>query len=245
MVVTFSENESLTQTALISRLHICKKTFIKYKKDILEDLALAWDYEVRNRGRSTTYIFKHQKNEYNFETKRQKKAAEKEALYKKLILQTVEESPYNTITNINNAIYDTVYDQLGYALSTSYEYVRQRVRKWFRAEGQDGFNFDDTIGYTKNKIWCRYDAETGQYIPLPEEQVKDLTTMLSQRFQKIDADIQLCEDYMSELITLDELKDKITENKLTAFYSVMEEFSAKYKCVPKKVIHFVIDQEKE
>lgn len=173
----FEDNEIISVTELKERLHICDKTWERYRKKILEHLALYCDFAVEGNPPRIYYHIIHQFSEYERFHIGRKPKEEMNKIYTNEIIKSIKRHPLATYTSINHEIIqEEPIKELNHAEGTSYGYVRTCTAKAF-GKGKYG---QGTIGRVTDKIWAK--KINNLWYELPEEELQTLKEYLTDAF---------------------------------------------------------------
>ena len=93
-----------------------------------------------------------------------------------------------------------------------------------------------TKGIIVKKIWCMPDTKNNVYIALDDTQVQFLySTFAALKKENRQDDLAICADFEAELITEEEMKERLNSNSLFCFLAAKDEFKGKYGYYPVKV----------
>lgn len=249
----FFKNEQLSTKELIGRLGVSEGTWKKRRKDILFELANLYKYEVIYSGQARYYHFLED-GEFEYHHKRKVKdlsanGIERDKAFESAIIETLTDQPLNTAANVKRIIIEEWPEvtKLGYAESTTYEYTRVRMRKWFGKDEDDNGSFENMEdlkmrkGYIKRKVWCRLDINNNVYIPLPKEEIDDFIYMLRiNLMEDEDDEIKLLADFDAGTITKEEYDEESRALKYGSYVSAKESFKDKYGYFPIKVPEYIV-----
>ena len=249
----FFRNEQLSTNELIKRLGISEGTWKKRRKDILFELANLYEYEVIYKGQARYYHFLEDGEfEYYHKRKSQKSsviAQKRDVAFESAIIETLTDQPLNTAANVKRIIIEEWPEvtRLGYAESTTYEYTRVRMRKWFGKDEDDNGSFENMEdlkmrkGYIRRKVWCRLDINNNRYIPLPKEEIDAFIHILRiNLMEDEDDEIKLLADFDAGTITKEEYAKESSALRYGSYVCAKESFKEIYGYFPIKVPEYIV-----
>ncbi len=211
---------------------ISESTWAHKKNTYLDNFALYYEYNVEYDGNKINYRILKQFGDYKKPANKRDKE-KRDQVYSQEIISVVEEDNIQTAANVSRIIKDhEPIRQLHHTEGTIYEYTRVRMRLMFgNKEGAGG-----TIGGIMEKVWCKLDAETNCYIPMSEEDIGALFSLIKQEKGGLtEKEIEIYNDYQLDIITIEERDKKIGNLGFSAFLSAKKKFKTKYGYNPIKV----------
>ena len=138
-----------------------------------------------------------------------------------------------TASNVARLIKDSEeIAALQYAESTNYQYTRNNMRVMFGTKAQE----HGTMGYIKEKIWCKLDIEYNCYIPLTTEEITEFFELFNtERADTKEIELSILSDIKIGLISREEMQEQISYNSISCFISAQRLYKAKYDFHPIKV----------
>ena len=208
-----------TTQELCQLLKISRDTLKRRREEILDYVALFWDYEIITEGRTNYFVVKE---EYSTlaPLPRKTKTKEMKEFYSEKTHKIIKKKPWNSGSNIAREICatDNVFD---HSEKTARDYVRPVLKNDFEIA-------DD-------KQWMRINYVSFSYEPLSDEEISYLKEM----FKKyIGRDAETIADIISEqrsgYLSKEEAYDKINNT----YDAAMDKFMEKYGFRPIKVAKY-------
>lgn len=216
---------------------VSKDTWKKKKNQLLENLSYYYVYEVEYSGRNINYKIKEQLGEYQ---PIPKKGARRDETYENGIIQIIADDNIQTAANVARrlSVEDAAIKALNHTSGTMYEYTRVRMRNMFGTRVNEG----GSKGMISGRVWCRADVDNNCYIPLSQEMIDKFYELLDRSYDVRKQDeAEICSDYLSGLITKNEMNERIGDRALEAFKGARDAFKEKFGFYPIKVSIYEIN----
>lgn len=226
-----------TTKELAEALEISYKAFRNNKNAYLKSLSMAYDYEVKYKGRGAYYTIVTKVGEYE-KPQRKDARVKTDKVIKKFINEVIERDPMQTAANINRIAWKnsdthpTEIALLGLKCSTTGEYTRLNLREMYGTQVGEG----GTDGIIEKKVWCRLDKDNDCYAEMAPETVDKFYACFDKaRKDQKKSDLNIVADYDNGLITREEMRDKLEATTINAFKEGQEMFYMKYGFHPIRV----------
>jgi len=227
------ENHTYTTSDMYHFFNVSKDTWKKNKDKLLLHLQQYYEYEIKynekDRRKLDYHIFRKIKE---YEPPKGKKAIQN-AIYSELILNVIKNNNWQTAKNVSRIIANRKEIMaLNHKSGTIYEYTRVNMRIMFGTKiGETG-----TRGMIAKKIWCMLDKEKNIYSPLDESKIDFLFNIFYElKHENNHADLAICADYDSGLISNEEMQEILSYNSISCFINAKKIFKDKYGYYPIKV----------
>ncbi len=217
------ELKSYKTKEFLSLLGITQKIWETRKEELLEHLALYFDYSIEQQGRCKMFIIKKQYAEYE-PLPRKTEKTKIQAYYESCTEKIVKEKPLNTAACIARNIIHDKKQLKAHKEGTVAGYVRPIVKEKYYSPFQ-------------SMVWCRLSDNKLEYIPLDEEQLEFLYGLFkaNSRDGILEKQIELHEKYKAGVITKTELGQALMDNVEQAYTDLVNEFAGRYGFRPMKV----------
>lgn len=222
-------NKIYSSQELAPELNMAYYTFRKNRAREEAHLHLFYDYDIIKQGNSINYIFREQFAD--FIPYREYQKVNKNALFKKNIMKTIEKDPRQTGSNIARIIIvDEEIQVLNLKLSTVTVYTRAALKDLV----------NQGVYIKEDYRWCYLNNATNCYVLMSDEQVKILRELFHQEDMQTT---EIQENTMIERkegnLTREEANNIIGDAKYTGFLKGLEVFSSRYGFRPIKVPVYV------
>lgn len=222
------ENHIYTTAELQEAMGISASTWKRKRQELLDNLALYYDYEIITTGRSINFHVVEKLGEY--QPPLRKNAKEKrDADYAKEIAEVVRQDNLQTAANISRIIkYKEDIQQYHHSDNTICKYTRENMNLMYGDDvGKSG-----THGCIISYNWCRFYKEQNKYEPMTQEQYDDFRHMFGANQAACDEQLNAWSGYMSGDLTRAERDEIVIEAQENVFFDTMNAFYVKYGCYP-------------
>lgn len=232
------EGNKYTTNEMIAFFQVSKDTWKKKKEELLFHFQAYYEYEVEYDEKD------HRKKLYHIIKKNHdyepplKKSVKRDKTYQKKIIESLEDNNLQTAKSVSRNIKDTPEIlAFKHKEGTTYEVTRNNMRVMFGTKaGESG-----TMGFIKEKIWCRLDGDNNCYIPLEPQEIEDLYALFkSERKEFKEAELSIMSEYEQGLISHEEMKEQVSFHVSNYFCSVKNTYKAKHDFFPVKVPRYEI-----
>lgn len=241
------EEKEYSRKEISTLLGITSKTLSNTKAKYLNYLSTFCTFQILDEGkRNERYkIIDILVEDHEIVSMRENRKLKKTKNYSKAIVKSIEKSPIRTYINISRSI-SNIPDiiELKYKESTRYKYVSEFMKIFFGPVICDGHGHfpGGLLGTVKWKIWCYWNEDTGNYVPMSDED----NNFFHQCFRDAENDIdeqrlEICAAYRQKEITKEERDEQLGDIEYNTYLlgrqKFFEEKNYVPECVPEYIFH--------
>ena len=217
------ECKEYTLTELRDLLHISKRQWEDRKEEVLQHLSIYFNFTITKMSKGYCVSIKEQYAEYE-PLPRKIKTVEVIDYYYNCTKEEVKDQPWNTGSNIARNIIAKKKNKYDHAEGTIGNYIRPIIKSKF-------------LSSTAERQWMRLSDDQLSYIPLDEEQMEFLISLLKDNNEQIRIDVfDLFNDFRLQYITNLELGLELQSYIEKNWYGkIMSKFKSKYGFTPMHV----------